>query len=551
MRAMPPFRPEGSQRATPVAGQAPAAGYSFGPFLLDTRSNRLLCNDEPVAMSGRLLSILTALVSAGGRVVSKDRLIEIGWGRAMGDSSLEKAVAAIRRTLAPGDPRQFISTANGEGYRFAAPITTREGRRMDVDVLALLAPDRVWGDVLAALESLDHRQLTEARTDVERLVAAHSAEPRFRIGLALICVLLHAHTRADPKPDIATLQRAVAEAHEACRLDPHHAEPAATLALVLLHTGDHENALAAARRATRLDRQNWLNHARLAMIAWGRECVSAAAEAIRLNPAFAMGYYFAANVWTARALRDEAERQIDEGIAVMESTTSVSPRFAPVALYLMKGFLCFARGAVTEALGFFEREIALESRGHTYGREACANAWYGKGVCLLQLGDLAGARASFLEATSRIAHHPLALAGIEIVERRLGGAAAGSTGAGGAAAGGAAAGRTAAGSTAAGHTRSRAADLRRRAAERPAADPSSRAAAQPAASLVFEHEIARAIRLADAGDVPGAAQLLQTALAAAPPGRTGWIIPVDPLLRVWEHPEVWKPVLALLHERAV
>lgn len=507
---MPSFRPEGSERATPVAGQAPAAGYSFGPFLLDTRSNRLFRNDEPVAMSARLLAILSALVSAGGRVVSKDRLIDIGWGRAMGDSSLEKAIGAIRRTLAPDDARRYIGTATGEGYRFAAPVTPREGRRIDVDVLALLAPDRVWGDVLAALESLGHRPLAEARIDVERLVETHPAEPRFRIGLALICALLYDRTRADQRPDTATLKRAEVEAYEACRLDPHHAEPAATLGFVLQRTGDLENALAAARRATRLEPLNWLNHARLASISWGRECVSAATEAIRLNPAFAMGYFLQANVWTARALRDEAERQTDAGIAVMESMPAGTSRYAAVGLYLLKGFLCFARGAITEACAAFDREIERESLGHVYGREACANACYGKGVCLLRLDDRSAARAAFLEALERIPHHPLALAGLDI--------------------GGAAADDLAAVGTGA--------VARRR-------------AAAPPASLRFEHEVARAARLVDTGDVSGAVAIIEAALAAARPGRTGWSVPIDPLLRVWENPDAWASVSAMLRERAM
>jgi hypothetical protein len=62
--------------------------------------------------------------------------------------------------------------------------------------------------------------------------------------------------------------------------------------------------------------------------------------------------------------------------------------------------------------------------------------------------------------------------------------------------------------------------------------------------------MARAALLVEQDDVPGAVRLLDTALAAAPPGNSGWLIPIDPLLRVWEQPEAWAPVLVRLQLRA-
>jgi hypothetical protein len=62
--------------------------------------------------------------------------------------------------------------------------------------------------------------------------------------------------------------------------------------------------------------------------------------------------------------------------------------------------------------------------------------------------------------------------------------------------------------------------------------------------------MANAALLVHAGDVAAAVRLLDAALAAAPPGSTGWMIPIDPLLRVWEDREAWKPVLGRLALRA-
>jgi hypothetical protein len=47
-----------------------------------------------------------------------------------------------------------------------------------------------------------------------------------------------------------------------------------------------------------------------------------------------------------------------------------------------------------------------------------------------------------------------------------------------------------------------------------------------------------------------AAALVDRALAAAPPGNAGWLVPVEPLLNVSAHPVVWIPALSRLRTRA-
>ncbi len=60
----------------------------------------------------------------------------------------------------------------------------------------------------------------------------------------------------------------------------------------------------------------------------------------------------------------------------------------------------------------------------------------------------------------------------------------------------------------------------------------------------------KAALLVDSGDVDAAVREVLTALEQAPAGSSGWMIPIDPLLRVWEAPEKWAPVLDLLKRRA-
>jgi tetratricopeptide (TPR) repeat protein len=159
--------------------------------------------------------------------------------------------------------------------------------------------------------------------------------------------------------------------------------------------------------------------------------------------------------------------------------------------------LCMARGAADEAMVFFDRELALEARGHLYSREAAANTWYAKGACCLAHGDREAARAAFGEAVARVPRHPMALAGLAVVDHH------------------------------------------------PIV-----AAAAAAAPGPVDVAVAHAARLAWAGDVPGAARIVTAALGAAPQGNGGWLLPIEPLLGVRQARDGWTAALAALHLRA-
>ena len=62
--------------------------------------------------------------------------------------------------------------------------------------------------------------------------------------------------------------------------------------------------------------------------------------------------------------------------------------------------------------------------------------------------------------------------------------------------------------------------------------------------------IARAARLVHANAVSNAVPVVCAALAAAPPGNGGWLLAIEPLLRVAHAPDAWVPALAVLHLRA-
>jgi hypothetical protein len=70
------------------------------------------------------------------------------------------------------------------------------------------------------------------------------------------------------------------------------------------------------------------------------------------------------------------------------------------------------------------------------------------------------------------------------------------------------------------------------------------------ARLHIDEAMARAATLVHAGRADDAAELCHRALAASPPGNAGWLLPIDPLLRVARDKTAWTRVLDLLRRRA-
>lgn len=94
-----------------------SAVIPLGQFKLDL-GGRALCKDgHEVPLGSRAFDILTAIVLAGGRIVTKDELLETVWpGIFVEESNIHVHLSAVRKAL--GDHRQLIDTVPGRGYRF-------------------------------------------------------------------------------------------------------------------------------------------------------------------------------------------------------------------------------------------------------------------------------------------------------------------------------------------------------------------------------------------------------------------------------------------------
>jgi tetratricopeptide (TPR) repeat protein len=324
----------------------------------------------------------------------------------------------------------------------------------------------------------------------EEAVRIAPEHPPAHVGLANACALQFEATRADASADTAPLARAVHHAREACRLDLRYPEAWATLGFVLGRIGQPVDALAALQRATSLEPVNWHHHLRLAFVSWGEDRLRAAGRVLSLLPDFPLAHWLAATVLVARQVLPEAERSLTAGIAFEAGRSPSDTRYAPVALYWLRGLIRLSRGGEASALEDFERELAAGSGGHLYARECAANTWYAIGAVRFRQGRAEEARRAFEEALARVASHGPARSALGLPPV-------------------------------------------------PSVNSGPLDAALP-----------RAVSLVMAGAHDEAANLVDSALAAAPPGNAGWLLPVEPLLAVAARPLAWAGVLARVRARA-
>ena len=473
--------------------------FVFDRFELDPSGRRLTAAGEPVAMSDRQFDVLLLLVGRAGQIISKDDLLEAGWKDvAVGDNSIEQAISSLRRLLGtPPGGVAFIETVPRRGYRFGGAVARKAARESDAGLDALLAPHRAFLEGRAALETLEADRVARARDVFEDVLRSAPEYASAHIGLANACVMQFEMTRADPVPDVAALALAAHHAREACRLEPQSGEAWATLGFVLDRRGDRVDARAAAQRAVTLEPDNWRHHFRLSFVSWGEERLRAAHRTLTLVPDFPLAHWLAATVHVARQVLSEAERELAAGLAPQDRP---GPRFPAVALHWMLGLIHLARGDEARAIDELERELSFEHAGQLYARECAANTWYAIGALRLRQGRSADAAAAFASALDRVAAHPMARVGLAI---------AGGT----------------------------AKEARR-----------TTASAGPHPSV--DAAIVHAVQLAAAGAHDDAARVLDEALAVAPSGNAGWLLPIEPLLNVAARPDCWTRVLAHLRNRA-
>src|SRR5271168_1068938 len=116
---------------------------SFGPFGLFPAERLLKKADKPIALGGRALDILIALVERAGEVVTNKELISAVWPDVVVEKgNLRFQMTTLRKTLGDGQAgARYISNVAGRGYCFVG--TMLEARAPTSTPITIPPPGRV------------------------------------------------------------------------------------------------------------------------------------------------------------------------------------------------------------------------------------------------------------------------------------------------------------------------------------------------------------------------------------------------------------------------
>ncbi len=130
----------------------PAGVYRFGPFVLEQPAFRVLRDNEPLALSPKLVDLLLYFVSRPSILVTKEELLGAIWPDvAVTDNALSQAVSDLRQALGDDSSSpQYIQTVARRGYRFIAlveasdaggsPTGSDPSRGLSISEQAMLRP---------------------------------------------------------------------------------------------------------------------------------------------------------------------------------------------------------------------------------------------------------------------------------------------------------------------------------------------------------------------------------------------------------------------------
>src|SRR5689334_9849119 len=98
--------------------------YEFGPYRLDTGRCLLERDGAGVPLTPKAFDLLLALIECHGEIISKGELMQRVWRDSfVEDGNLTYNISVLRKALGErAGEHQYIITAPGQGYRFAAEV---------------------------------------------------------------------------------------------------------------------------------------------------------------------------------------------------------------------------------------------------------------------------------------------------------------------------------------------------------------------------------------------------------------------------------------------
>jgi TolB-like protein/Tfp pilus assembly protein PilF len=448
-------------------------------------------HDVAAALRVRL-AVIGSFQRNGERVRITARVVDVVSGEAVADAKVDgrlDEIFALQDQVAAQFARELGVAAT------PGPDVSRN--RETTSLEAYRAVMEGW----LRIETLDVRELPRAIADFERAVAIDRRYALAWTGLATAEFASYESTRSENEPSRDLLDRAIAHGRQAAQLDDSLAEAHGSLALILGSAWETEEAIREARRAVALEPANWRHLFRLGHATWGEERLRAGAATLALYPEFAFTYFQSAMVHVARGHLTDAERLLRHGAAIQDRQIGRGERYPALGLHWLLGLVRLAQDDVEDALAEFERERELAEAHRLYGREYAMDATIGRGAALLRARRRDEAIATFRDALALFPNHPLAHLGLAV----------------------------------AGHA---------------GFEPVESALAILDRTKPIEAALVRAQVLAVRGYGPEAAGLLAGAISDAPPGFTGWSVPVEPFLLQIADRTVFTAVFSLLADRA-
>jgi tetratricopeptide (TPR) repeat protein len=249
---------------------------------------------------------------------------------------------------------------------------------------------------------------------------------------------------------------------------------------------------------------------RLEHATWGDERLRAAQNMLALYPDFAFAHFQQAMVHVARGHLADAETVLRQGAAVQDRQIGRGGRYPALGLHWLLGLVRLALEDVEEAIVEFDREAKLAEPHRLYGREFTMSAWYGRGEALLRAKRIDEAIDAFERARTLYPDHTRIHLGLARAFSDRGSSAD-------------------------------AAVAVARAADALAIVQRTR----PLQARLFEAHLHTS-----RGRLSDAVATLDTLVKSAPPGFTGWTIPVEPFARQLHTTQGFNGVLAGLADRA-
>ena len=93
---------------------------TFPGIRIDLAGRAVWREETPVNLTSKEFELLAALARQAGRVLTRQRLYDIGWGEeALGDDhTLDVTMNRLRQKLTRTDERSYLTTVRGVGYKF-------------------------------------------------------------------------------------------------------------------------------------------------------------------------------------------------------------------------------------------------------------------------------------------------------------------------------------------------------------------------------------------------------------------------------------------------